>query len=160
MPYPHIFPPEGSGFHPTVVAQTMFVDRVDLATAERMLARVEASDAPMRVVQVRVLGGAVARVPADATAYAHRARRIMLNVAAFYDAAEHRRARQAWVDDVVAALDQGIPGVYVNFLGDDRLEQVRRAYPDETWRRLIHIKRRYDPTNLFRRNHNILPANT
>jgi FAD/FMN-containing dehydrogenase len=114
----------------------------------------------MRVVQVRVLGGAVARVPADATAYAHRARRIMLNVAAFYDAAEHRRARQAWVDDVVAALDQGIPGVYVNFLGDDRLEQVRRAYPDETWRRLIHIKRRYDPTNLFRRNHNILPANT
>jgi hypothetical protein len=58
-----------------------------------VVAGLQASDASMRVVQPRVLGGAVSRVPADATAYAHRKSRIMVNVAAFYDGAGERPAR-------------------------------------------------------------------
>ena len=64
-------------------SRTMFVDEVDDAAAHTILERLEASDAPMRAVQLRVLGGAMARVPNDATAFAHRDRRLMLNVAAF-----------------------------------------------------------------------------
>jgi FAD/FMN-containing dehydrogenase len=46
----------------------------------------------------------------------------------------------------------------VNFLGDEGPERVRQAYPGDTWDRLREIKRRYDPTNLFRMNQNIPPA--
>jgi FAD/FMN-containing dehydrogenase len=45
----------------------------------------------------------------------------------------------------------------VNFLADEGPDRVRAAYPDETWDRLVEIKRRYDPTNLFRLNQNIAP---
>ena len=112
----------------------------------------------MRVAQLRVLGGAVERVPADATAYAHRASRIMVNVAAFYEGPEDRVVREAWVTDFAAALQQGDDGAYVNFLGDEGEERVRAAYPGATWDRLAAIKARYDPTNLFRLNQNIPPA--
>ena len=78
--------------------------------------RLEASDASMRAAQLRVLGGAMARVPADATAFAHRASRIMVNVAAFYEGPDERIAREAWVDGFAAALHQGDDGAYVNFL--------------------------------------------
>jgi hypothetical protein len=53
---------------------------------------------------------------------------------------------------------QGEPGVYVNFLGNEGPARVREAYPGPTWDRLRKIKAAYDPTNLFRLNHNIPPA--
>jgi FAD/FMN-containing dehydrogenase len=100
----------------------------------------------------------MARVPADATAFAHRAGRIMVNVAAFYEGEEDRPRRKAWVDDFAAALHQGDDGAYVNFLGDEGEERVRAAYPGATWDRLASVKRRYDPDNIFRRNQNVAPA--
>jgi FAD/FMN-containing dehydrogenase len=59
---------------------------------------------------------------------------------------------------LAAALRQGEPGVYVNFLGDEGEARTREAYPGATWDRLTAIKSRYDPTNLFRLNQNIAPA--
>jgi hypothetical protein len=112
----------------------------------------------MRVAQLRVLGGAMARVPAEATAFAHRARRILVNVGAFYQGPEERAVREAWVSDFAGALRQGDTGAYVGFLGNEGEAQVRDAYPGPTWDRLRAIKRRYDPTNLFRLNQNIPPA--
>ena len=66
--------------------------------------------------------------------------------------------RQAWLADFAAALHQGDAGAYVNFLGDEDEARVQDAYPGSTWDRLVEIKRRYDPTNLFRLNQNIPPA--
>ena len=120
--------------------------------------RIGASDAMMRVTQIRVLGGAMARVPAEATAFAHRSSRIMANLAAFYEGPEDRAAREAWVTNFAAALEQGDGGAYVNFLGEEGEARVRAAYPGPTWERLEEIKGRYDPTNLFRLNQNIPPA--
>jgi FAD/FMN-containing dehydrogenase len=114
----------------------------------------------LRAVQLRVLGGAVARVPSDATAYAHRSRRIMVNVASFYDGAHDRAGRAAWVEDLAAALRQGNGGAYVNFLTDEGPDRVRAAYPGSTWDRLAAVKATYDPENLFRRNQNIAPVAT
>jgi hypothetical protein len=158
IPYPEMFPPEEEDFHPTAIGHTMFVDSVGQDAAETIVERLESSDATMRVTQLRVLGGAIARVPAEATAYAHRGSRIMANVAAFYDGPEDKAVREAWVNDLAAELRQEDGGAYVNFLGEDGAERIRAAYPDATWDRLTAIKATYDPTNLFRLNHNIRPA--
>jgi len=161
IPYPQIYPPEDPDYHPTAVAHTMFIDTVDRGVAETIMGYLESSDASLRVAQLRTLGGAYARVPADATAYAHRSSRIMVNVAAFYDGTpEDQAVRQAWVDRFARALRQGDEGAYVNFLSEEGPERVRAAYPGATWDRLFEIKSRYDPTNLFRLNQNIPPEAT
>jgi FAD/FMN-containing dehydrogenase len=158
MPYPEIYPPEDDTYHPTAVGRNMFIDTLDDAVAETILKHIEESDASMRVAQLRVLGGAMARVPSDATAFAHRSSRIMVNLAAFYEGAEDKIARDAWVESFAGALRQEDEGAYVNFVGEEGGEWIRRAYPDATWDRLIEVKKRYDPTNLFRLNHNVQPA--
>jgi len=158
MPYPQIYPPEDASYHPTAVGRTMFVNTIDRGVAETIVDHLEASDASMRVAQLRVLGGAMARVAPDATAFAHRASRIMVNVAAFYEGPEDRAMREAWVSDFAAALRQEDAGAYVGFLGDEGEARIREAYPQSTWDRLRAIKGRYDPTNLFRLNQNIPPA--
>jgi FAD/FMN-containing dehydrogenase len=158
MRYPEIFLPEQNDFHPIVAARTMFVDAVDRSVAETIVDRLENAAAPMAATQIRVLGGAMARVPADATAFAHRKSRIMVNVAAMYEHPEERAEREAWVDGFSADLRQGDAGAYAGFLGDEGEERVRAAYPGATWERLAAIKARYDPDNLFRLNQNIPPA--
>jgi len=159
MRYPEIYPPDDDTYHPTAVAHTMFVDRIGPEEATAIIDRLATSDAAVRVAQLRVLGGAMARVPADATAFAHRASRILVNIAAFHDGTpEDRARRQAWVDELAAALRQDDHGAYVNFLGDEGEARVRAAYPGETWDRLVAIKRRYDPANLFHLNQNVTPG--
>jgi hypothetical protein len=158
IPYPEMYPPDQEDFHPTAVGRTMFVDSVDREAAETIIEALQASDAMMRVTQLRVLGGAIARVPPEATAFAHRGSRIMANVASFYDGPEDRVVREAWVEDLAAALRQSDTGAYANFLGDEDAARIRAAYPGATWDRLAEAKRRYDPTNLFRLNQNIPPA--
>lgn len=155
--YPEMYPPDDDHYHPTAVARTMFLEAVDLRVAETIVDYLQASDATMRVAQLRVLGGAMARVPVDATAFAHRKSRIMANVAAFYTSPADQLVREAWVTDFAAALRQGDAGAYVNFLSDEGPERIRAAYPGATWDRLAAIKARYDPTNLFRLNQNISP---
>jgi FAD/FMN-containing dehydrogenase len=158
MPYPQLYPPEEEGFHPTAVSRTMFVDTVDRDATEAIVEHLEASTAPLPVVQLRVLGGAMARVPAEATAFAHRASRLMVNVAAVYQHPEQAAEHQAWVDHLAAALRDGDARAYVNFLGDEGPARTREAYPGSTWERLVAIKARYDPDNLFHLNQNIPPT--
>ena len=158
IPYPEMFPPEDPDYHPTAVAQTMFLDRVDGTTAETIMRFLTDSDAAMRVSQLRVLGGAAARVADDATAYAHRDSKIMVNLAAFYEGEADKSKRQAWVDDFASAIRQDDIGEYVNFVMDEGEAGVRAAYPGATYDRLASIKAQYDPDNLFRVNQNIPPA--
>src|SRR5215212_6981341 len=107
MPYPEIYPPDEGDFHPTAVSRTMFIDTIDRDVSQSILEHLRASEAPMRVAQIRVLGGAMARVSADATAFAHRSSRIMVNLAAFYEGDKERAARETWVGNFAAALRQG-----------------------------------------------------
>jgi FAD/FMN-containing dehydrogenase len=161
MPYPEIYQfTEGGPGPDHEAARSLFLDAVDGATAETIVEHLRASTAPLAVAQLRVLGGAMARVPADATAFAHRGRRIMAALGAVWERPEEAATHQAWVTGFAAALRQGDPGVYVNFVGDEGQARVREAYPGSTWERLAAVKRRYDPANLFRRNQNIPPAPT
>jgi hypothetical protein len=155
MRYPEMYPPEDGSYHPTAIGHTMFLERVEQGEAKTILEYLQESDAPLRVIQLRVLGGAVQRVPNEATAFAHRQSRIMANVASFYTGAEDFPIRQAWVSKFASALQQGDSGAYTGFLGDEGEERVQAAYPGATWDRLRAIKKHYDPGNLFRLNQNI-----
>ena len=160
IPYPEIYMPDEADYHPVAAGLTMFVDAVGPGTAGTILDHLETSNASMRVAQLRVLGGAMGRVPVEATAFAHRKSRIMVNLAALYEDPEEAATHQAWVTGFAGALRQGDRGAYVNFLGDEGEARVRDAYPGPTWDRLREIKGRYDPTNLFRLNQNIPPASS
>jgi FAD/FMN-containing dehydrogenase len=137
---------------------TMFMDAVDRGAAQAITEQLQTSTAAMAAVQIRVLGGAVARVPDNATAFAHRGRRVMVNVAAAYERPEEAPVHRDWVAGLAKELQQGDAGAYVNFLGDTDEARIRDAYPGATWDRLTAIKGRYDPSNVFRVNHNIPPV--
>jgi FAD/FMN-containing dehydrogenase len=157
MAYPEIYglfgaDPPGP---PQEVTRSFFLDSVDAEAAEAVAEHLRAATAPMAVAQLRVLGGAMARVPADATAFAHRGRRVMATLGAVFERAADRPEHEAWIGAFKDALQEGDGGVYVNFLGNEGEARVRDAYPGPTWDRLAAVKRRYDPTNLFRLNQNI-----
>ncbi|GAP12615.1 FAD/FMN-containing dehydrogenases [Longilinea arvoryzae] len=157
MRYAEIFQPEDTSFRPATVARTLYVDRIDRAAAGIILDYLQASNAPLRLAQLRVLGGAVARVPVEETAYAHRQARILVNLLSIYNGEVDRPVRQAWVDQFAAALPHQTGGVYVNFLDGAGRNGIHEVYPGETGQRLAQIKARRDPDNLFRLNHNIKP---
>ena len=154
-PYSAMYPPENPDYRPQAIAKTKFVHSIDRATAKTIHKHLLASDAAMRVVQLRALGGAMARVPADATAYAHRTKPMLINVAAFYEGAADRDARKAWVKELAGLLQPNDESAYVGFLTDDGPARIRSVYPGATWERLTKVKSTYDPTNLFRLNQNI-----
>ena len=160
MAYPEIYRLFGDGPPGPAqeVTRSFFVDSVDAEAAEAIAGHLRASTAPMAVAQLRILGGAVARVPAEATAFAHRGRRVMATLGAVFERAGDRPEHEAWVTAFNDALRQGDAGVYVNFLGDEGEARVREAYPGPTWDRLAAVKHRYDPANLFRLNQNIASA--
>jgi FAD/FMN-containing dehydrogenase len=159
MPYPEMYRLFEEGPGPSEeVSRSFFRDTVGREAGETIVHHLRASTAPIAVAQLRVLGGAMARVASDATAFAHRARRVMVAIGAVYERAEETPEHEAWITGFTAALHEGHPGVYVNFLGDEGEARVREAYPGATWDRLAAVKRRYDPTNLFRLNQNIRPS--
>jgi FAD/FMN-containing dehydrogenase len=161
MSYPEmyrLFGDEEGGPPGRESVRSFFIDSLDQESGEAIVDHLRSATADVAVAQLRVLGGAMARVSADATAFAHRERRVMVALGTLYQRAEDTPQQEAWVGSLAAALGDGAPGVYVNFLADEGEARVREAYPGKTWDRLAEIKRRYDPTNLFRLNQNIRPG--
>ena len=135
-----------------------FAEALAPADAATILDQLYQSTAMMKAVQLRVLGGALARVPNDATAFAHRDRGLFVNIAAMYMDPAETDTHDAWVAGVADSLGKGEAGGYIGFLGDEDEATVHASYPGATWDRLRELKRRYDPDNLFRLNNNIPPA--
>jgi FAD/FMN-containing dehydrogenase len=155
--YPELYEGEGPEVRYTS-GTNFFADSLEPAGAEAILEQLPQSTAMMKAVQLRVLGGAMARVPADATAFAHRNRGLFVNIAAMYMDPAERETHDTWVAGLADALGKDGAGGYVGFLGEEDEGTIRAAYPGPTWDRLREIKRRYDPDNLFRLNHNVPPA--
>jgi FAD/FMN-containing dehydrogenase len=99
----------------------------------------------------------MARVPADATAFAHRTKRVLVNVAAFYRDVSTRDAHREWAHSFARSLQPDDDAAYVGFLAGDEVERLRATYPGATWERLARVKATYDPENVFRLNHNVPP---
>jgi FAD/FMN-containing dehydrogenase len=104
------------------------------------------------------VGGAISRVPADATAYGHRDAQYVMNVHGRWTDPNRDEPCIGWARDLFrAAAPFATGGVYVNFLTGDESDRVRAAY-GANYERLVALKDRYDPTNLFRLNQNIRPS--
>lgn len=105
------------------------------------------------------LGGAVNRVPVDATAYPHRDVEFVMNVHTRWREAADDAACIAWARGLFAATSPfATGGVYVNFMPEDEAQRVRAGAYGRNFDRLAKLKQTYDPTNLFRMNQNIAPA--
>ena len=117
-------------------------------------------DLPVQAeLHIHHLGGAMARVPADATAFAHRTSPFILNCIARTPEPGDLPEQAAWAKAAREAMaPYGSDAMYVNFTGEGGEGNVRRSYPDDTYRRLQAVKDRVDPGNVFRFNQNIKPS--
>ena len=157
MPYPAIYQlmAEAEASAPLAV-RSAYVNELSEAALDELVAFID--QAPIgSLFQLRNLGGAASRVPADATAYSGRHWPALVALGTTF---EDPTAYAEWDAFTEAAIDRVVPGprqVYVNFLADEGQEAVQRAYGAQAWQRLLEIKRRYDPDNLFKSNQNIRP---
>lgn len=139
-----------------IATRSGFVDRESVPDVLGLLAAMGSREhSPF--LSIRSLGGAVARVGADATAYAHRRAELMFVAISAGPEAQILAATPA-LDAAWAELAPHLSGAYANFLASDTRNDVDAVYPDATYRRLAAIKGRVDPGNLFAGNHNVQPA--
>jgi FAD/FMN-containing dehydrogenase len=134
-----------------------FTDLPD-AAIKVILDAVRTLPSPECEVFIAHVGGAMARVPANATAWPNRDAHFIMNVHTRWRDKAQDGACVAWARQLFESVAPFASGsVYVNFMPDDEKERVEKAY-GSNYRRLAEIKRRYDPGNLFRVNQNIQPT--
>lgn len=109
---------------------------------------------PLSMIHIHQLGGAMNRVAADAAAFGHRDEGFVVNIIGTWPTPVDNDKHIDWVRDLFSALQPYAHGAYINFLGDEGQERVRSAY-GSNYERLVALKHKYDPTNLFRLNQNI-----
>jgi hypothetical protein len=112
----------------------------------------------MSQVFIAQMGGAVARVPDDATAVGGRASGFQVMCIGIYEDPADRPGRVAWVSDLWNSLKPFSKGAYVNLSDTQDEASLKVTYGAEKYARLQRIKAKYDPENVFRLNQNILPA--
>ncbi|MCK5653450.1 MAG: FAD-binding oxidoreductase [Gemmatimonadetes bacterium] len=104
------------------------------------------------------MGGATSRVPAEATAYQHREAEFIMNVHGRWQDAGDDELCVGWSRELFdAATPHATGGVYVNFMTEEESDRIRAAY-GPSYDRLVKLKAKYDPDNLFRLNQNIRPG--
>jgi FAD/FMN-containing dehydrogenase len=105
-------------------------------------------------------GGAVGRVDERNTPMSQRSRaRYVFHPFAVWEGKERDAEHVKWCKDAMLGMrDHATGGIYLNFIGNEGQDRVRAAYGDANYARLVEIKRRYDPDNLFHRNQNIDPG--
>ena len=149
LPYPEVMnvPDAAHDGQGDPVARSGLVEHItpEFAAAAEKLIRSGA----IHFFQIRSVGGAVADVPSEATAYVHRSANF--SVVAF--GTSKQRLDAAW-----AEMAAHYTGLYLSFETDQRPERLTEAWPAATLTRLRELKRRYDPHNVFRDNFNIDPA--
>ncbi len=130
--------------------------QLDDALIDRLCAIHLEAPGPQCEIHVHQMGGAIARVPDGATAFAERSMPFLLNaVTGWRDPAE-AEAHTDWARTVIDAGAAASTGrAYVNFLGD--ADAAKSSYGEQTYARLVELKNEYDPTNVFRLNQNIDP---
>ncbi|TDU84445.1 FAD/FMN-containing dehydrogenase [Kribbella voronezhensis] len=138
-----------------VVTRSAFADKDAVPDVLRILAETGASERSP-IIAVRSVGGAVARVAADATAYAHRQAELMFATTVIGPPPAIAAARPG-LDGVWSRLAPHATGAYANFLSSADDEDTAAVYPTATYERLVTVKHQYDPANLFSQNHNVRP---
>jgi len=114
---------------------------------------------PLTITEVRHCGGAIARVAPDAAAFGHRDAPLVLSLIGMAPTPERQQVMLEYMAEFKQALAPHLDGVYMNFVGGDEARaRTTEAYSDAAFRRLMDIKARYDPENIFRHSYDIPPA--
>jgi FAD/FMN-containing dehydrogenase len=146
--------PHGRRYH----VRSEWLGELDAPSIEQLAAAAREMSSPFNQVLVRRMGGAIADVAPDATAFRFRDAAYMLTVAAGWEGDDD--AHVAWTRRTWERLQPwSCGGAYVNHLAaDEGRDRVREAYGASTWDRLVDVKRRLDPDNVFHLNQNIDPS--
>jgi hypothetical protein len=147
----------GNGFHNQWVGH--YLPELTDAAAQTLLEHVSKVTSPYTDVKLATLGGAVARVGENDTAFSYRASKYALVIQTRWKNPDESRQHLAWTQEFFDAMKVHSTGkVYVNFIADEGEKRVADAYNARTFKRLREIKAKYDPGNLFRMNQNIQPV--
>ena len=142
--------------------RTQYLRDLDDPTIDALIDRTSAmkSLSPFSAVHIHHWEGAIKRAGADQTAFGHRSARYVLNILGLWTAGKDAGEHITWVRTFSDALQTRSTGqVYLNFLGDEGADGVKAAYDAQTFERLRKLKAKFDPSNFFRLNQNISPAN-
>jgi len=137
--------------------RSAFVGSLDDRTVGSLLRSYAAAPNPFTELHIHHLGGAMGRVPSDATAFAARDQEFIVNAVARTPAADGYPDAVDWARAATDGVGGDAPA-YVNFTGEASADRVRAAYPKDTYEKLVAVKDRYDPANVFRLNQNIPPS--
>ena len=160
MPYPAIQSMLDDGFPPglQVYWRSDFLSGLPDEAIDTLCDRFAAVTSPLSALLIEQFGGAVSRIPADETPFAHRGALFNFAVIARWTDPSTASTHIDWARrSSEAAQPFASGGVYVNYLGAEGTDRIRAAYGSAKYERLVAVKRKYDPTNLFRVNQNIRP---
>jgi hypothetical protein len=158
MPYPSLYNvTEMAGVSRSHAIRNAYVRELADETIDIILDFVHRATSPFGLVALRELGGAPARMPLDATAFAHRDKAFYLAADNAWDDEGRPEGHVAWAEEFLRAVAPHTDGAYAGFMEDEGDARVRSAYPPATYARLAETKRRYDPDNVFRLNANVRP---
>jgi len=137
-----------------------YFDTIPSAMVDDMIAWAERKPGALSMAHLNHFGGAMRRIPDDATPFAHRDALFAFSPDALWDKPEEAEANVRWVKGYWQAMRSYSPrGAYVNFMTDEGEDRVHESYRGN-YDRLVQIKRKYDAANLFRLNQNIKPYPT
>jgi FAD/FMN-containing dehydrogenase len=135
------------------------INRISDGAIDAMIAAFAAAPSPHTVVGFQQLGNAANRVGEDETAFSHRDARYDLLMLAGWEGVSEAAANIRWTRDLYDAMLPFVHGgLYVNAVTEDAPQGIKEAYRPRTYDRLVVLKRKYDPLNLFRLNPNIDPT--
>jgi hypothetical protein len=138
-------------------AKSDYFDTIPSKMVDDMVAWAQKKPGAMAMAHLNHFGGAMSRITNDATPFSHRDALFAFSSDALWDKPEETEAHVNWAQGYWQALRSYSPrGSYINFLTDEGQDRVRESYQGN-YDRLVRIKRKYDPTNLFRLNQNIKP---
>ena len=137
--------------------KAQFLREITKAAADALIDRFPSVPSPRSFFVFQQVGGAIGRVPRAATAYANRGAAYDTFPVSIWTDPAADETNMAWAREMYGALRPfAMEGVYVNNLGDEGDDRVKAAY-GENYDRLVTLKRKYDPNNLFRLNQNVRP---
>jgi FAD/FMN-containing dehydrogenase len=137
--------------------RSALMPELDAGSVDSLLRSYGTAPNALTELHVHHLGGAMSRVPVSDTAFATRDSEFMLNVVARTPDADGFADVVGWARAATSGISTDA-AMYVNFTGEAGADQVRASYPKDTYDRLVAVKDRYDPANLFRLNQNIPPS--
>jgi FAD/FMN-containing dehydrogenase len=134
------------------------LEKLPDAAIDTLLTQWMSKPSPESELHIQHAGGAIGRVDAAATAFSYRSAAYIVNIIAKATDSSDFAVHTDWARTTRSAVSRyGDDAMYVNFTGEATPDQVRASYPPATFARLVDVKRRYDPNNMFRFNQNISP---